>query len=53
MFMIINVLNITSIPTNNEQPNKLLKKEINPNNKKLYIVLLLWKEISNTDRYSK
>ena len=53
MFMIINGLHITNVPTKNEQPNKLINLDINPNMNKLYMELLPWKEIASTVRYSK
>ena len=53
MFMIINGLHITNVPTKNEQPNNLLNLDIIQNSKKLYMELLPWKEIASTVRYSK
>ena len=53
MFMIINGLHIKNVPTNNEQPSKLINLDINQNSNTLYTELLPWKEIASTVRYSK
>ena len=42
MFMIINGLHIKNVPTNNEQPNKLINLDITQNSNKLYIAFLPW-----------
>ena len=51
--MIINVLYITNVPTNNGQANKLLNLDINQNSNTLYTKLLPWYVIASTVRYSK
>ena len=43
--MIINGLHITNVPTNNEQPSKLINLDINQNSNKLYMELMPWKKL--------